>query len=112
MFIDELIDSIKIWSDGVWCYLLIVANDNRLFAHIESSQRFNVCLACFVDDHNIKAIAPRVKILHNAAQGHDPYGDGCLAFRYQFTCFRQMVSSHFTCTFTHLTYMLFPTLEG
>src|SRR5579862_9236145 len=57
----------------------MIADDKHCRAQVQRDQSHHVALASFIDNDDVEARAPRIKVFDHARKRHDPYGDGSAA---------------------------------
>ena len=70
---------ICVCADSHWTDLLIIANNNQLFAHIQNSQRRNIRLTGLINNNNIELVLFRIQTFQRTADRHNPTRNSYLA---------------------------------
>src|SRR5207245_1174725 len=66
-------------ANGRGTDLFMVSDDEHSLAQIERDESHDVTLAGFIDDDDVEASCPRIKIFDNARERHNPNGNGAAA---------------------------------
>jgi hypothetical protein len=87
MLPNQVVYELDILPNRDWADLFVIAYHHDLLAKSKRKQSHNIALARFVNDHHIKLCCPKIKIIDEPRDGHNPNGDGLAARLHLFASF-------------------------